>query len=704
MPETATPSSAMPLDAPNLSVGASAFRLRGGLWFAAGVWVSWILLSVLLTWSAFRFHLRHFEPQSLLLLTGAAVVGSVAVHLLLRRHAIRQVTLPLLAASVVAACVVFEPWALIVTAAGFVACYGLGRFLRERFGLVVGPGSQEIALSAGLGLALSILALFWLGLAHLYRAPVFLALLLGACIAFRREIKGLWTSCRGLQGTLTAVLAKKDTTVSIAIVFGVAQVLLGLIVVLTPALDADFISFHFPLVRFYAAQHALTPLPTLDYTYYPQGVEMLMTFGHVLAGQAAARMIPQIFFVVLLLLIPTVAHELGLSRRAAVLAIVFVAALPFLHRTAVFAKNDPALAFFQLSALLCYFRSRSDTDGHWLRLGAVFLAASFAVKHVALFGAIPIGILYLWRLRRHPRPVREIAILAGLFAVVALPWHVRTFVHTGSPVYPAAVNYATSVLGSGESAPAGRAEFGYLRIPVEVLFRGGRFFESVSRNPLGILFVLLLGIWLVVRRRVSSPVERACLLFCLAYYLYWGAIWPVVRYAIVPFLLLATMMSGRLVALRDRAGGMSRLVSSSAWAYGLFFALLVTLILEIKPGMIGYLTGTLTESRYIALNDPRYESLHFLAENAEPDDLIFSVRNLAAGFAPNPGRFHASQAMTSASISNTLLTDLRKRSYRFLILPSSTSVDESVKATSAQYELALVHRDRAFRVFRLGPP
>ena len=87
----------MPLDTPNPVAVASEFRLRGGLRLASGIWIFWILLSVLLTWSAFRFHLRHFEPQSLLLLAGAALVGSIAVHLLLRRHAIRQVTLPLLA-------------------------------------------------------------------------------------------------------------------------------------------------------------------------------------------------------------------------------------------------------------------------------------------------------------------------------------------------------------------------------------------------------------------------------------------------------------------------------------------------------------------------------------------------------------------------------------------------------------------------------
>lgn len=701
MSEAAAHSPAMPSGTQNLVAADSAFRLRGGPWLAAGVWGFWILLSLLLTRRAYRFHLRHFEPQSTLLLAGIVLVACVALHFLLRLAAIRQVTLPLLAASVVAGLVFFEPLALIVTTVSFVACYGLGRFLRERFGLAVEAGSQEIALSAGLGLALSTWALFWLGLAHLYRAPVFLVLLLGAYIAFRREIKGLWTSYEHLQGTLTSVLAKKDPLVSIAVVFGVAQVLVGLLVVLTPALDADFLSFHFPLVRFYSAQHALTPLTTVDYTYYPQGVEVLMTFGHVLAGQAADRMIPQIFFVLLLLMIPAVAHELGLSRRAAVVAIVFVAALPFLHRTAVFAKNDPALAFFQLGALLCYLRSRNAPDGHWLRLGTIFLAASFAVKHIALFGAIPIGLLYLWQLRRRRRPIREAVIMAGLFAAIALPWHVRTFVLKGNPVYPRQVKIATAVVGRGNQAPAGRAKIGYLRAPLAILFRGGYFFESASRNPLGILFIVLLGAWLAVRRRERSRVELACLLFCLAYYLYWAAIWPVVRYAIVPFLLLATMMSGRLVALRDQAGAVTRSLAVSAWVYGLFFALLVTLIFEVRPGQIGYLMGNVTESQYLSLNDRRYDSLDFLAQNTDPDALIYSVGNRAVGFAPDPNRFYTPPLDRPVSTNDEILTDLQKRPYRLLILPTSPSVEETENALSAQYRLSYLYGDKAFRIYRL---
>jgi len=701
MSEIASASFAASADSTSQLAAASAFRLRGATRLAGLFWFFWVLLSLVLTRRAYQEHFAHFEGQSILLLVVATVTACVVVHILLRRALVQKTALPLLAGTTVVGLVVFEPLALIVTSSVFLASYGLGRFVRERLGLAVEPGAQEIALSTGLGLALSTWGLFWLGLASLYQAPVFMALLVAALVVFRREIQGLWESCQCLQAAAISVLGQKDGAASVALVFGAAQVLIGLLVVLTPALDADFLAFHLPLTRFYAAEHALTPLPTLDYTYFPQGVEVLMTFGHMLAGQPADRMIPPIFFVLLLLLIPAMARELGLSDRDAALAIMFVAGLPFLHRTAVFAKNDPALALFQLSALICYFRSRRDPEGSWLRLGAIFLAASFAVKHVALFGAIPIGILYLRQLRRHPRPFREAVILAGLFALIALPWHARTFLDKGNPVYPGAVRYAASVLKSGDQAPAGRSKIGYFLIPLAVLFQGEFFFESHSSNPLGILFIVLFGAWLVVRRREKSRVERACLLFVLAYYLYWGAIWPVIRYAIVPILLLALMTSGRLRALRDKGGKVARILAVSVWAYGLFFALLVTLILEVKPGMMGYLVGEVSESQYLETNDRRYASLAFLSQTAGPRDMIYSVWNCATGLAPDPALFRCSPPISPEKSKESMFEALREQPYQFLVLPTPLQSEDWFDGLAGQYEFTRIHSDEAFSVYRL---
>ena len=689
---------------PQSAVNHASFKLRVGSRLTAAAFFVWACFSLLLTWQSSREHAAHFRPQMVILLFLTIVAACIVMRVILRWARVRRMMLPLVAGFSLAIPFLLEPWALAVTAGVFLVCYGLGRFVRECMGLAVAPGSAEIALSAGLGLALSSWVLFWLGLAHLYRTSVLLGLVLLLCLVFRKQIAGLRSSCRQLHETSISILSKQDAAVSIGLVFGLAHLLMGLIVVLTPALGADFVAFHLPLIRFYAAQHALLPIPALDYSFYPQGLEVLMTFGQVLAGQAASQLIAPIFFVLLLLLLPALAHELKLSAVAAALGIVFVSALPFLHRTAVFAKNDPAMALFQLGALLCYFRARRDPDGAWLRLGVIFLAASFAVKHVALFGAIPIFVLYLRVLRRHCRPVREAAILVALFTVIVVPWHARTFLYTGNPLYPSRFDQATAVMGRGENAPAGRSKIGYLLIPLAVLFRGEYFFESPSSNPLGILFILLFGAWLAVRRRSGSRVERACLLFILAYYLYWGAIWPVVRYAIIPVVLLAVMTAGRLTALRDHLGRFTRRLALSMWAYGLFFALLVMLILEVKPGQIAYLISHTDKSQYLKLNDRRYASLEFLTRTTGAADLIYSVRNCAAGFAPDPAQFYCYPIFAQGTEKDSLFAALRERPYRYLIFPQEDLTEEWIDDLTPLHNLALVYRDDAYGVYRMGPP
>ena len=668
------------------------------------VTVVWAAFALLLSLQPLREHLAHFRPGSVLLLLFTAVAASVGSAILLRRNWFQRMVVPVTAASGLIALLVIEPWAFIVTSGLVLTSYGMGRFVRDRMGLVVPPGAAEVSLSTALGLALWICLLFWLGLAHLYHRSVFLGLTLTLGFVFRNQIGTLRASCEAIHGTATLVLSKKDPAIAAGLVFGSAQFLMGLIVVLTPALGADFLAFHLALARFYASTHALAPLPTLDYSFFPQGGEMLMTFGQVLAGPAASQMIPPIFFGLLLLLIPLLAHHLRISATGAALAIVFVASLPFLHRTAVFAKNDLALSVFQLAALLCYFQARSEPNRCWLRLGVIFLAASFAVKHVALFGAIPIAGLYLNALRKHSRPVVEVGVLLALFAAIAVPWHTRTFLLTGQPFHPMSLDAATAVFGSGEAAPAGRSKIGYLLIPLAVLLRGDYFFESASKNPLGMLFVLLFGVWLVVRRQRSSSTERACVLFALLYYLYWGAIWPVIRYAIVPILLLSVMASGRFAALRNHtarfAGGLVLL----SWVYGLFFALMVTLVIEFRPGQMAYLSGRMDEAQYLAANDSRYASLSFLTDTVGPDDLILSLGNCAAGFAPDPARFYCLPRIQPSQINRLLKEELGRRRYRYVVLPLIRGDGDGLTASIEAPDLALVHQDAAYSVYRIGAP
>ena len=63
---------------------------------------------------------------------------------------------------------------------------------------------------------------------------------------------------------------------------------------------------------------------------------------------------------------------------------------------------------------------------------------------------------------------------------------------------------------------------------------------------LGLYFLFFLWLfaplWLVLRRREGSRAEALCLVFAWVYFFYWGSVWPVVRYAIVPLGLLTILI------------------------------------------------------------------------------------------------------------------------------------------------------------------
>ena len=104
---------------------------------------------------------------------------------------------------------------------------------------------------------------------------------------------------------------------------------------------------HLPSAMFYSAKQALVPLAGLDYSYFPQGFEVLMTAAHLFAGQAAAQMISPTFFGLTAFFVFVVARECGLARAPAIAATIFGTSIPFLHWTGSVAKNDIALALFQ---------------------------------------------------------------------------------------------------------------------------------------------------------------------------------------------------------------------------------------------------------------------------------------------------------------------------------------------------------------------
>jgi 4-amino-4-deoxy-L-arabinose transferase-like glycosyltransferase len=672
----------------------------------AAAWLAWLAAAFALTIRSFLWHLDYFKHPGArfypLFLAALAVCALAApLYQRLRRGGFWRHEPALLAALPLAAGLFYELRATLVVAWIFLTCYAFGRFLRRKLGLEPSGFAEEIGLSAGLGFALLLPALFIMGACGWYYWWAFALLLVLADLAAIREFGGLWPALAGLNRAWSETPEAAGWLGLLLTGFSACFILCGTLVVLAPSLAYDVLAKHLPAALAYSAQHSWQPLPFDTYTYLPQGVETLMTLGYSLAGQAAAQMLPPIFFLLTLLLLIRLASACGAGRFSALAGMLFAASIPFLHWTGSVAKNDLAVAFFVLAALDCFLRWRDSGRFAWILLGVFFLAAGAGVKHTVLFGLFSLAPLYLCAVWRQPRRLRAAASLAAVFALFGLLWHARAFALSGNPVYPLALHHALQSTPQRPHLDWPAAALRFARTPWTLHFEGWRHFESPSPNPLGVFFVLFAPAWLLARRARASAKERACLLFCGLYLLYWAVLSDFPRYAIAPLALLAVLTTRRLMAFHADSGRLVRGSIHLAAAYALLFALPVAMILEINAPQFRLFARQIDKAGYLRQALVTFPSLEFLRARRTGEERVLALENASAAYAPNPRRFEYLLAGASADPAALVLARLGERDFRWLILPSDEMGREVERRLALARPATEVYRDPHFAVFRL---
>ncbi|MCB1018414.1 MAG: glycosyltransferase family 39 protein, partial [Acidobacteria bacterium] len=385
------------------------------------------------------------------------------------------------------------------------------------------------------------------------------------------------------------------------------------------------------------------------------------------AGQAAAQLIQPLCFALMLGALGWTAARAGASPVARLSGVLTVAALPFLAWTGGVAKNDIPMALFQTLTLGCILAATGERRTHWLRLAVFFLAASFSVKATAMFGAVPLALLLLWRLRDVERKPREVLLWTATFALVAGVWPLRTYLLTGNPLYPAEISWAVESLRPNAMRPAEWRSIPYWKIPWTIHFDGTQAFESPSANPAGFFLWLFAPLWLVLRRREGSRAEALCLVFAWVYFFYWGSVWPVVRYAIVPLGLLMIFTMDRLVTATALLPRGWRPVLVTITALNGVACLLSAMIFSVNAPQLALFAGRIGEQEYLRRAILPYPALEHLAQNWRPGDWTLGVGVTAAAYAPDPAKFdceRTADAVASAALAHDLLAGGQ---YRFLM-------------------------------------
>jgi 4-amino-4-deoxy-L-arabinose transferase-like glycosyltransferase len=658
---------------------------------AAIGWLVWLAAAVWLTGPGFVWQVEYFRSPGprffrLLIFLLAVAPAGMWVYQRLRRPRLWRWEFSLVAAIPVAAAFLYEPKAAAVTLAVVFATFVLGRRARSVCGIAANGTVEDIAVSTGLGLGALHCALFLMGLAGWYTAPAFLILLAAFLIIGRREWIAFFAAPGRLHRAWGAIGELRGWAGALGIVFGAALTICGVMVMLAPSVAYDVVRAHLPLVHYYAAQHALRTPAYLDYGYFPQAVETLMMLGYMLAGDAAAQMLPPVYFVLALLMAFRIGRICGLSRFTALAGTLFAAAIPLVHWTGSVAKNDLALAFFMLAALHGYLRWRESGNFRCVLAGAFFLAMGAGIKHSVVYAIPPLGLLYLHAAIRQPRPVRAIAKLGAIFVAFGAFWLVRTWVLTGNPVYPFSAQAAVSA--AGETHGWWSAMVRYVTLPWEIHFHGRAFFESPLDHPMGIVLVLFTPLWALAGKRVNRT-EAICLFFCGLYLAYWAIVQGVPRFAIAPIVILCVLTSARVVHFCRVARPAIQFSILAASGYALVFGLLGAAIVEVNAPQFRYFARRIDKPGYLRQAMLPYRAMEFLRSVAHPGDAVLSVDSCALVYAPDPSTFDCAWPSTGQDSAEAAL---RRHNYRFLILPTA-------RAGDAPSGWRKVYGDESFQIY-----
>ncbi|MFO0888993.1 MAG: glycosyltransferase family 39 protein [Isosphaeraceae bacterium] len=328
---------------------------------------------------------------------------------------------------------------------------GVGRRLLLTFGRLPEHPADAMAMAVPLGLgalSLTCLMLGEIGCLNLTGLAVLLGVAaelglprgLGLTIALVRH---------GRSALRDPSVTRLDRVVGLFVAVTLAATGLS---ALAPVTDGDALCYHLQVPKVFLMRQAVGFEPDLHETVYPLVTEMLYAVALEFRGPVACRCIQWVLGLVFAAGVTALARP-SLGRRAWWAGAVALLA-PAISNGMTAPLNDVALAAFGTAAVLAWIRHMERPDACSAVLAGVYAGLAVGVKYPALVLVVLLASAMLvrpifhgaWRSRSHG--VHLLGLLAVFLAATAAVgggWYVRSYVHTGNPVYP----FFKGVFGSG---------------------------------------------------------------------------------------------------------------------------------------------------------------------------------------------------------------------------------------------------------------
>ena len=463
------------------------------------------------------------------------------------------------------------------------AWFGLGKFFTLLFEKEEILNALNFARNCAFGAAVWSLIWFFIGLLNGYnRLTAIAALIIGLVLAIYFALKdwSVWKS---------ETIEKTSTTVFGRIAFGliIFTLLLTLVSALAPPTAKDALLYHIALPKEFVAQGNNQIVEGNIASFLALGAEMQNVWAMLLGdffnsrvGEAAVGATVFMFVPLLLLMIYGWAREFEIEKNRAILAALIVAAIPTVYHDASSIYADLPLALFITLAIRELGKWWTNLQTKQLVYAALALGAALSIKLTTVFVIAALALIVLLRARQAQNAEESENENAGLIfakgfsafviaALVASPWYLRTWILTGSPIFPFYMNLwkgtATgwdterSALFQAVNANYGGAAkgiFDYLLAPVKIsLFAQPeipQFYDGVLDVSFLLGLVLIVWAW----RKIEFPVAlKIAVGVSGIVFLFWLFSSEQMRYLlpVMPSLAVATIFSASSISQKSAA-------------------------------------------------------------------------------------------------------------------------------------------------------
>ena len=438
---------------------------------------------------------------------------------------------------------------------------------------------------------------------------------------------------------------KKIKLTFISIIF--ALIIIGILIMATvPPVSRDAQTHHLAIPKIWLSEGLLAEIPEIEFSYYPQLIDLLYVLPIKLNYDIAAKYIHFIFALGTMILIICFIRR-KLNFYWGILGGLMFLTLPVILKLSVTVYVDLGLLFFFTASLFSGLIWLEDIKKmKWLIISGLTSGLALSIKYNAMLSvtllALLIGFFFVkTRVNEKQQQFKAIKYLA-IFTFCALlvysPWLIKNYSLTGNPIYPLHQSFFNKSkthnniikkqnknmsplvfrrIAFNESLPY------TLSIPLRIFLEGKdddpKYFDG-KLNPLLLFLPFLLFLW---KKRPWQ--NQFLIIFTILTVLYTMlAVDMRIRYiiTIIPPLIVLSINGlyqlSNYLCIKSPASPLKNIIIPLITIFYFSFNLNYAIDLFNRINPIPYITGKITREDYLN-KELSYYSLNKLANKVVPD-------------------------------------------------------------------------------------